>query len=80
MYRTVPVECWGESYCSLMLVENINCCVCDCTEEILYVPLMLLKAYRAAGLLVNMLKDNTEMDITEMAALSMRNELNLINI
>ena len=63
-----------------MLVENINCYVCDCAEEILYVPLMLLKAYRAAGLRVNMLKDNTEMDITEMAALSMRNELNLINI
>jgi hypothetical protein len=28
-----------------------------------YVALMLLRAYRAAGLLVNMLKDNTEMDI-----------------
>ena len=45
-----------------------------------YFPLMLLTAYRVAGLRVNMLKDNTEMDITEMAALSMRNELNLINI
>jgi hypothetical protein len=33
MYRTVPVECWVESYCSLILVENINCYVCDCAEE-----------------------------------------------
>ena len=63
-----------------MLVENINCYVCDWAEQILCVPLMLLTAYRVAGLRVNMLKDNTEMDIIEMAALSMRNELNLINI
>ena len=27
-----------------------------------YVPLMLMRAYRAAGLCVNMLKDNIEMD------------------
>ena len=45
-----------------------------------YVPLMLLTAYRAAALRVNILRDNTEMDIREMAALSMRNEMNLINI
>ena len=45
-----------------------------------YVPLMLLTAYRAAGLRVNMLKDNTEMDIKEMAAISMRTELHLISI
>ena len=34
MHRTVPVECWRESYCSLILVENINCYVCDWSEEI----------------------------------------------
>ena len=28
-----------------------------------YVPLMLLTAYRTAGLRVNMLKDNTEMEL-----------------
>jgi hypothetical protein len=32
-----------------------------------YVPLMLLTAYRAAGLRVNMLKDNIEIDIKEIA-------------
>ena len=31
-----------------------------------YVPLMLLTAYRAAGLHVNMLKDNIEMDTKEV--------------
>ena len=31
-----------------------------------YVPLMLMRAYRAAGLRVNMLKDNIEMDIKEL--------------
>ena len=45
-----------------------------------YVPLMLLKAYRVAELRVNMLRDNIEIDITEMAAVSMRTELNLTNI
>ena len=45
-----------------------------------YVPLMLLTAYRAAGLCVTMLRDNIEMDITEMAAISMRTVLNWINI
>ena len=35
-----------------------------------YVPLMLLRAYRAAGLCVNMLKDNNEIDIKEMALMT----------
>ena len=35
-----------------------------------YVALMLLRAYRAAGLRVNMLKDNIEMEIKEMALLT----------
>ena len=33
MYRNVLVECWGESYCWLMLGENTNCYVCECAEE-----------------------------------------------
>ena len=32
-----------------------------------YVPFMLLRAYRAAGLCVNMLKDNIELNMKEMA-------------
>jgi hypothetical protein len=35
-----------------------------------YVPLMLLTAYRAAGLGVNRLKGNIEMDIKEMALMT----------
>jgi hypothetical protein len=35
-----------------------------------HVPLMLLTAYRAAGLRVNMLKDNIKMDIKEMALMT----------
>jgi len=38
---------------------------------------MLLRAYRVAGLRVNMLKDNIEMDITKMAL--MFSGLNVIN-
>ena len=37
-----------------------------------YVPLMLLTAYRAAGLRLNMQKDHIEMDITEMALMTSR--------
>jgi len=44
-----------------MLVEKINCYVCDVQKK--YVPFMLQTAYRAAGLRVNMLKDNIEIDI-----------------
>ena len=32
-----------------------------------YVPFMLLIAYRAAGLCVNMLKDNIELNMKDMA-------------
>ena len=35
-----------------------------------YLSVMLLTAYRAAGLRVNMLRDNTEMDIKEMALMT----------
>ena len=48
-----------------MLVGNINCYVCDCAED--YVPFILLTAYSAAGLRVNMLKNNIEFDIKETA-------------
>jgi len=57
-----------------MLVENINCYVCVCAEEIC--PLMLLRAYRAAELCVNILKDNIEMDSKGMEL--MTDTLNLI--
>jgi hypothetical protein len=39
-----------------------------------YVPLMLQRAYRAAGLGVSMLKDNIEMDIKEMALMFTRTQ------
>jgi hypothetical protein len=45
-----------------------------------YFPLIFLKAQIAAGLLVNVLKNNIEMDITEMALMTTRTEINLINI
>ena len=45
-----------------------------------YVALMLLTAYRAAGLRVNMLKDNIEMDRKEMAPMIAQSENILINI
>ena len=35
-----------------------------------YVPIMLLTAYRAARLRVNMLKDNIEINIKEMALMT----------
>ena len=41
---------------------------------------MLLTEYRAAGLRVNMLKDNIEMDRKEMALMIARSENNLKNI
>ena len=43
-----------------------------------YLSLMLLTAYRAAGLRVNMLQDNIEMDIKEMVL--MTSGLNTINV
>ena len=58
-----------------MLVGNINCCVCLTVQNV-YV--MLLRAYRAAELCVNMLKDNIEMDSKEMELMTSR-QLNLMN-
>ena len=34
LHWTVPVECWGERYFWFMLVENMNCNVRLCAEEI----------------------------------------------
>jgi len=45
-----------------------------------YVPHILLTAYRAAELRVNMLKDNVELDIKETVLMNTWNESNLINI
>ena len=61
-----------------MLVENINCYVCDWAEGM--PSLMLLTAYSAAGLRVYMLRDNIEMDITEMALIFTLIENNIISI
>jgi hypothetical protein len=56
-----------------MLVENINCYVSDCAEEI-------CSTYVADSMQsVNMLKNNIEMDIKEMALMIARSE-KLINI
>jgi hypothetical protein len=41
-----------------------------------YLPLMLMRAYRAAELRLNMLKDNIEMNSKEMTLISMGTELN----
>jgi hypothetical protein len=43
-----------------------------------YIPVMLLTAYRAAGLRVNVLKGNIEMDMKEMALIT--SGLNMFNI
>jgi hypothetical protein len=45
-----------------------------------YVPRMLLRAYRAAELQVNMLKDNIKMDFKEIALMTTWNESNFISI
>jgi hypothetical protein len=45
-----------------------------------YVPLMLLKIYRTAELLVNKVKDNIEVDSKEIELMTTWNESNLLNI
>jgi len=44
-----------------------------------YVPLVLLRAYRASELLVNTLKYNIKMDIKEIALMITRNKSNFKN-
>ena len=44
-----------------------------------YIPLIFLRGCRAAGLCVNMLKDNIQKDVKVIALLTMRSEINLIN-
>jgi hypothetical protein len=68
MYRTVHLECCGESYWWLVLVENINCYVCDCAEEIgtIYFVGWILCEY-------------AEMDIKEIRLVNTRTENNFIN-
>jgi hypothetical protein len=41
---------------------------------------MVLRAYRAAGLLANMLEDNIKINNTEEGLISMGTELNVLNI
>ena len=57
MHRTVPLEC-----CGFTLVEKINCYL-SVTLQKRYISIMLLTAYRAAGLRVNMPEDNIEIDV-----------------
>jgi hypothetical protein len=57
-----------------MVFHNVNYYVCDCAEETM--STWLLRAYRAAGLRVNVLKNDIEMDIIETAL--MTTGLNLI--
>jgi hypothetical protein len=45
-----------------------------------YVPRMLLRAYRAAELRVNMLKGNIKMDLKEIALMTKWNKINLISM
>ena len=61
----------------LMLAEYINCYVCDVQKK--YIPLILVTAYRAAGLRVKRLQDNIETDIKEMALMITRTENNISN-
>jgi hypothetical protein len=55
-----------------MLVENINCYVCEVQKK--YVAFILFSAYWAVGIRVNMIKGNIEMDIKEMAIMITRTE------
>jgi len=59
-----------------VFVEYNKFFVCDVQKK--YVAFMLPRAYRAAGLRVNMLKDNIEMNIKETALKT--SGLNMINI
>ena len=45
-----------------------------------YFPLLFLTAYIQDGLRANVLKDNIEMYIKEIAFMATRTEINLINI
>ena len=61
-----------------MLGENIICCVCVFVQKRNF-PLMLLTAYRAAGLRAKSLQNNIEIDIKEKALMITRTENNFIN-
>ena len=50
--------------------------MCLIAQKKKYFPLMFLRA----GLCVNVLKNNIEIDIKEIALMSIQTELNLINI
>jgi len=49
-----------------------------CAEK--YILVTFLRAYRAAGVHVNMLKNNIKMDMKEIAIKTAWTEFNLINI
>jgi hypothetical protein len=53
--------------CVIVQKKYIVMCV---TVQKKYIPVMLLRAYRAAGLRVKMLKDNIEMGIKEMTIMT----------
>jgi hypothetical protein len=65
MYRTVHIEHYGK----LVLIQVIRKQIVMCAiVQKKYVLLMFLTAYRAAGLRVNMLKENIEMDMKKWPA------------
>jgi hypothetical protein len=66
----------GENYICFMLVENINCYLCVLQKK--YIPLMFLQ-HTDSWLRVNMLKDDTEIDIKGIALMITRTENNFIN-
>ena len=62
----MPLNCVNYSLfieCNLLAITFFHCVI----VQKKYVALMLLTAYRAAGLIMNMLKVNNEMDIKVMA-------------
>ena len=77
MHWTVPLKCWREIYFYLTFVHNIIWHFMLVQTK--YVPLIFLRAYKAAEWRVNKLKDNIEMDIQENALMTMWNESSLIN-
>jgi len=68
---------FGRKLLLIHVGSNINLYVSDCTEEIY--STIYLRGYRAAGLCVYMLKDNIQKDVKEIALMTMRSEINLIN-
>ena len=71
MFRLGLTFCLSNSHALFLLVQHIRSLNIRIDFYIRTAhPLMLLTAYRAAELRLNMLKDNIEMDIIEMALMT----------